>query len=634
MKKNPKSFNNFTTAQVFKFLWSEKSIVLTLSLLILMIFPVDVFSKIDIPGNSPDIIYFILIDRFADGDSTNNSGNNPDSHVPFTGDNYESLKSYQGGDLRGIIHKLEYLKNLGITIIWLSPFLDNSDTDYVGWWAYHGYHPVDFYSVDEHFGTLSDLKELVYKAHSLDMKVLFDMPFNQTAADHPWVNDPDRENWYHFDSEGKPFDITDWYDQEQIERGELHGLPDLAQENKEVYKYLTEAAEYWITETGCDGFRLDAVKHIPLSFWNKFNDEMRSFAGADFMLIEEVFWGEPERIAPYSDAGFTHLFDIPGYYLIRNVFASGGSIKSLSEGLQSSEKLWERVSPVTLIDNHDVARFATGIADHSWDKEKLALSYLFTLPGIPMLYYGTEIGMGGAPTQNPETGEQQDYLNRLPFPDQFDSESQEHLSEVKELIQLRRDYPILEMGNFYEIYKDWGIYGYLRKEKDKGIIVFINTAETVESIKTDFNGWGIESIPELIYGTGHIERLKSVWQVELPPISASVWHVKIDSSFLKEKWVPFIDRLTGDYQIVKFVYVDSTNKIKNFQIAGDFNNWTPTNYNSEIIGDKIVSSVPLRPGTYHYKFVLNGNEWVHDPNTEKFELDPWGGKNSILEVKK
>ena len=191
------------------------------------------------------------------------------SHVPYDSDNPNALKTFQGGDLKGVIKKLDYLSELGVSIIWLSPFFDNSDTDYVGWWPYHGYHPIDFYKVDEHFGTIEDMKELVSSAHNKNIKVIFDLPFNQTAADHPWLSDSTRQGWYHTDPNGNPIEITDWFDQNQIEMGELHGLPDLAQENEEVYIYLLEMSKYWIDETGCDGFRLDAVKHIPKSFWSR-----------------------------------------------------------------------------------------------------------------------------------------------------------------------------------------------------------------------------------------------------------------------------------------------------------------------------------------------------------------------------
>jgi len=109
------------------------------------------------PSTEPataDIMYFLLIDRFVDGNPENNAGNNSTSYQAYDGTNAEALKHYQGGDLLGVTQSLDSLKALGISLIWISPFIDNSNTDYVGWWPYHGYHPIDFYKVDEHFGTL------------------------------------------------------------------------------------------------------------------------------------------------------------------------------------------------------------------------------------------------------------------------------------------------------------------------------------------------------------------------------------------------------------------------------------------------------------------------------------------------
>ncbi|MCF6237952.1 MAG: hypothetical protein L3J79_03915, partial [Candidatus Marinimicrobia bacterium] len=343
------------------------------------------------PQADTEIMYFILIDRFVDGDPTNNAGNTPESYLAYDGTNPEALKHYQGGDLNGITQSLGSLKAMGITMIWISPFLDNSNTDYVGWWPYHGYHPIDFYAVDEHFGTLDDLKVLVAAAHEMGLKVIFDMPFNQTAADHPWIDDASKRDWFHLDSHGAPYAISNWFDQEQIEIGELHGLPDLAQENPEVSEYLFEVSQYWIEETACDGFRLDAVKHIPLDFWRDYNRRIKTLAGPDFLLLGEVFWGAADRIQAYADVGFDYLFDIPGYYAIRNTFNKGGSIKDFSAFYATTGQQLGSNPLATLIDNHDVARFNVGLGEQAWQKQLLALGWLMTSPGLPVIYYGTEL---------------------------------------------------------------------------------------------------------------------------------------------------------------------------------------------------------------------------------------------------
>lgn len=598
---------------------------------LISLFSLSVFWFQPVCASTPaaEIIYFLLIDRFCDGDSSNNRGYNPSSYEPYDGSNPIALKSYQGGDLRGVIQKLGYLQNLGVTALWLSPFLDNSNTDYVGWQPYHGYHPIDFYRVDEHFGTLYDLQELVRQAHSRGIKVIFDMPFNQTAAEHPWLADSTKKSWFHFDENGNPNEITDWFDQNQIEIGELHGLPDLAQENPAVYDYLLLVSKYWIDQTGCDGFRLDAVKHIPIDFWRKFNQDIKNFAGSDFMLIGEVFWGETERILPYKDLDFTQLFDIPGYYVIRNVFAQGASARYLSDYAHSSASLWREITPVTLIDNHDVARFNYGISKNSWEKQRLALSYLLTMPGIPMLYYGAEIGMPGYTPVDPVSGEPQDYLNRLPFPP-LDETSRQKSEQIAALLNLRKLCPALYEGDFYETYVDWGIYGFIRQDSAESFLVFINTSDKTEKFSTDMNGWEIASRADLLYGDGKIKGSGKIWNLTLPPLSLTVWKIHIQTPHPLLRQAPFTDRLTGDYKIITITYADN-DRAEKVQIAGDFNNWQPTDYPGRGENDHRIISVPLRPGKYRYKFVLDGNRWEADPNAP-FELDPWGGNNSILVV--
>ena len=578
-----------------------------------------------------EIMYFILIDRFVDGDLNNNGGDNSDSYLPYDGTNPEALKHYQGGDLAGITQSLDSLKSMGISMIWISPFLDNSNTDYVGWWPYHGYHPIDFMAVDEHFGTMDDLKTLVKRAHAIGLKVIFDMPFNQTAQDHPWIDDSTRQDWYHWDTDGKPFDITDWENQEQIERGELHGLPDLAQENIEVSDYLFDVSRFWIEETGCDGFRLDAVKHIPISFWEQYNRKIKAFAGPDFLLLGEVFWGDAEKIVPYADLGFDYLFDIPGYYAIRNTFNKGASIKGLSDFYQANEAQLPNAAFATLIDNHDVARFNVDLGENAWTKQRLALGWLMTAPGLPVIYAGTEIGLPGYPAKN-SMGESQDYLNRISYPTLLDSDQTMKLEEFSKLTGLRHSHPALSNGVFKEIYKDWSIYAFVRLLGDDQLFICMNNASTQEFISIPkLPGLTIENLNN-IYGGGVARVEGSELLLRLPANSLNVWEMdgKLSESFAHR--VAFTNRLSGDYQLSTLFFVDIQRRIQSIQLAGDFNNWVPQDFHSYRQSDTIFIEIPLKAGHYQYKFVLNEETWIADPNAADFSIDPYGGRNSILSI--
>ncbi len=576
-----------------------------------------------------EIVYFILVDRFRNGDPSNDTGGIPGSHIPYTGDNPEALKTYQGGDLLGIMQELDNLKSLGVTALWLSPIWDNSNRDYVGWWPYHGYQPVNFYQVEEHFGDKALLKKLVRNIHDKGFKLLCDLALNQTAADHPWVTDQTHRDWFHHDSTGRPFDITDWNDQRQLEMGELHGLPDLAQENPQVTDTLLAIAYHWAKLMECDGFRLDAVKHIPRSFWKRFNAEIRQAFGSDFLLLGEVFWGEAERLAPYATIGFNALFDIPGYYAIHRVFGQGASAKLLSQALRQKHRYYGNLLVARLIDNHDLPRFNTGLRDHPWERERLALGYILTLPGLPVLYYGTEIGMPGAPVLNSQTGEPQDYLNRLPYPTHFSSEQQRRWQDTRQLIELRKVHPALRRGRFLELYRDWGVYAYLRLTSREHLAVFINTAVTPETIRVALgDSLSISGLNSPVYGSGLVKLHDSALVAQLPPLSLTV--VPFQGRCRRQSpWVTFTDRFTGDYRLVELSYPASISDT--LAVAGDFNNWQPQPYKQRHQDGRVVTTLPLRLGRYRYKFVVNG-KWVADPAATERERDPYGGWNSILNV--
>ncbi|HPZ09917.1 MAG TPA: alpha-amylase family glycosyl hydrolase, partial [Candidatus Eremiobacteraeota bacterium] len=212
-------------------------------------------------------IYFILTDRFQDGDTTNNFDVNK-----------KDLTKYHGGDLQGVIDKLDYIKDLGMSTVWITPTMANQDL-FIDSAGYHGYWPVDFFKMDKHLGDMDKFKELINKAHEKGMKIILDIPLNHVAWEHPWTGDPSKQSWLHHNG-----DVKDWNDPWQVENCSMYGLPDLAQENPEVSKHLTDMAKWWIDQTGIDGFRLDAIKHVPLSFWSQFAKDIHAHAGQDFLL--------------------------------------------------------------------------------------------------------------------------------------------------------------------------------------------------------------------------------------------------------------------------------------------------------------------------------------------------------------
>lgn len=598
---------------------------------------------------SREIIYFLLIDRFCNGDTTNDSGTVPASHSFYDGniEHQYRLKSYQGGDLQGVIDKLDYLEKLGITTIWLSPVIDNSDSSFMGWWPYHGYHPVDFFKVDEHFGTLDLLKKLIANAHERGIKVLLDLVFNQVSNQHPWI--VDAHNWHkkgykywfhpHSGVDGST-SIQNWQDQWQLENRELHGMPDLAQENPHVYEFLLDLAKYWIVASNCDGFRLDAVKHIPKDFWIRFCQDIHNFAGPDFLLLGEVFDGNTHYVAGYDSLGLNALFDIPMYFTIKRVFAQGGSTQLLSDQLEQNQQYNSEILMSTLVDNHDVARFSYWAGSPAKEKLRPALTFALSMSGIPVIYYGTEVALEGAAPVNETTGAGQDYLNRLMLPwHRINGADADLVKFCEQLFALRRSTPALQRGKTIELYKDYGVYAYLRAWRHDDVLIILNTSSYPETRTIPLVGSVIpaKTILTDVFTEKAVAVVNNQLAVTLAPYSCMAfrWQAGHSLRSLPEiRWnCQFTPRLTRDYTLVRFQYLADKN-LNQVALAGDFNGWSP-NANPMTKDTETgawIVDYPLRPGSYRYKFVLNNTEWIHDPNAGAFERDPYGQLNSVIMV--
>ncbi|MCL5036440.1 MAG: alpha-amylase family glycosyl hydrolase [Chloroflexi bacterium] len=398
-----------------------------------------------------DIIYFVMTDRFNNGDKTNDFGADP-----------SNLNKYHGGDIKGLTEKLDYIKDLGATAIWLTPVMDNQ-TEFLTTEGYHGYWPTDFYKVDEHLGEIKDFKNFVDKAHEKGMKVILDMPLNHVAWEHPWVKDPSKQDWLHHDG-----DIKDWNNPWQVEHGSLFGLPDLAQENPEVSKHLIDMSKWWIQNTGVDGLRLDAVKHIPHAFWHQYTTEIKEFAGPDFLIVGEDMHGDTYHVQSYQKDGMQSLFDFPLYFSAADTFARDGSMRSLARKMEETNRLYDNPSLMaSLIDNHDMSRFLTQAGPNGKEKLKLALAFMMTINRIPSVYYGTEVGMEGEHdiSKPPENRKDMEW-NKDP----------ELLSYFKNLTSIRSEHPALSKGEFLEMWQDDQLYAYSRKSPEEEAIVVLNNS--------------------------------------------------------------------------------------------------------------------------------------------------------------
>lgn len=395
--------------------------------------------------------YFFLMDKFHDGNKSNNLNVKN-----------ENVLAYQGGDLSGVSKKADYFAKLNVGSLLTTPLTMNRLTDQNGHWGAHGYWIVDHLKLDPHWGTDEEMKNFVELREKKNQKYILDLVLNHVDATHPWVSaHPD---WFH-----KLGDITNFEDERQVKEGQLHGLPDLDQNNPEVYKALLEYAKHWIDFTKADGLRLDAVKHIDQSFWKRFLGDIKQYVGEkkeakDFLLLGEIFHGDPQAYLPYLDSGFNAFFDYPLYYSMADVFGKNQSMLKLPARLQTMDKLFgNKVLWATFIDNHDTPRFMSLARKTNFEDLKQAWAFCLTVRGMPVLYSGTEERMTG---DKGESGRKKLRFNR-----------QQDFDELARLNKLRADLPSLSEGIREDLKATNTLYVFRRITPHEETLVIFNRAD-------------------------------------------------------------------------------------------------------------------------------------------------------------
>lgn len=436
--------------------WSKWFWAVLAVLIVGILLQVNVFAENNpAPINQEDIIYFAMTDRFYDGDALNNQNARK-----------KDLGAYHGGDFQGVIDKLNYLKDLGFTAVWISPVVANQIRGYHGYWA------TDFYQTNENFGSMEKLKELVTTAHAKGIKVIVDLVVNHVGPSHPWVNDPKYEKW--FNRRGA---ITNWNDQQEIEEGELSNLPDLDQRNPEVKKYLIDMAKWWIKETGIDGYRLDTVRHVSKDFWSEFAAEIKK-EYPNFYLLGEVWDGRIGYVADYQKVGIDGLVDFPLYFALNDVFKNDQPASRLTSIIEECHDFY--LNPYlmgTFIDNHDVPRFVNQLYDFPEERLKQAMAFMMTYTGIPVVYYGTEIGLDGG--VDPSNRKDMDWTVKSSLTDY-----------LKTLTGIRKTNKALTYGDFQLLAVEPDFLCYSRRFEEETIITAFNLSsrkkQAIVSLPNEF----------------------------------------------------------------------------------------------------------------------------------------------------
>ncbi|WP_144553584.1 alpha-amylase family glycosyl hydrolase [Bacillus sp. X1(2014)] len=393
-------------------------------------------------------VYSIMVDRFNNGDRNN------DIDV-----NTKDPLVYNGGDIQGIIDKLDYIHDMGFTAIRLSPIFDNTKNGYHGFWV------KDFYKVDEHFGTMKSFQTLVKEAHKRKMKVIIDFVTNNVAADHPWLSDSSKQEWFH----AKQEKVSGEEKQKELEQGWIDGLPDLNQDNPEVKKYLVDTAKWWIHKTDIDGFSLPEVNYVPVSFWTDFSTEVKK-GKKDFFLLGVLSNNTPLDVQKYTGAGIDSVVTYPYSEKLRKAFASTDqSFSSLYTDVDNNQKSFLRAN---FLDNEYTSRFTSDIVakkQFPGSRWKTAMLYLYTTPGIPIIYYGTEIALNG--------GGIPDNRGQMSF--RAEKELIDYITKVGEL---RNQLPSLTRGTMETLYDHKGMVVYKRVYKGETSIIAINNSSKSQSV--------------------------------------------------------------------------------------------------------------------------------------------------------
>jgi cyclomaltodextrinase / maltogenic alpha-amylase / neopullulanase len=420
------------------------------------------------------IFYQIFPDRFANGDTHNDPPNVQSWGSPPTS------WGFQGGDLRGVIDKFDYILDLGVNAIYLNPiFLSTSN---------HRYNTVDYFKIDPRVGTLEDFHALLETAHSNNVRVILDGVFNHCGRGFFGFNDvlenqdhSSYRDWFHVNkfpvdaySPGKAEDFKAWWG--------FKSLPKFNTNNQAVRRYLLNVARYWIDQ-GSDGWRLDVPNEIDDdSFWLEFREAVK-LINRDAYLVGEIWTVEPRWVGP------NHFDGLMNYPLRDAVldFLNGGFITAAGfadqvEGILKRYPRENAYAMYSTLGSHDTERIYTRL-NGDLNKLKLAYSFIFAYPGAPAVYYGDEIGMTGG--KDPEC--------RAAFNWNQETWLEELRGWLRTLISLRKRYVALRRGTYRRVLADdrRNVYAFARTLGDEAILVVINASAAQRHLRLPVKelGW-------------------------------------------------------------------------------------------------------------------------------------------------
>ena len=457
--------------------------------------------------DSSDVLYLIMPDRFANGDSSNDVipgmlEGNVDRNEPF---------ARHGGDLKGIENHLDYIADLGVTSIWLNPIQENDMKE----GSYHGYAITDYYQADRRFGNNEEFRNLVDQAHAKGMKVVMDMIFNHCGSENYLYKDMPSKDWFNFkgnyvQTSFKTATQLDPYASDYEKKIAVDGwfsqvMPDFNQRNRHVATYLIQSSIWWIEYAGINGIRQDTHPYADfdmMAHWckavneeyPKFNIVGETWLGSNVLIS---YWQKDSKLTYPKNTYLPTVMDFPLMEHMNRAFDEettdwNGGLCRLYEYLSQDIVFADPMNLLTFLDNHDTSRFYRSEADtKNLNRYKQALVFLLTTRGIPQIYYGTEIlmaadkanGDGALRCDFPggwqnDTHNYFDAANRTPL-------QNEAFSYLKKLLQWRKGNEVIAKGKLKHFAPSKGIYAYERKQGDKSVVVLLNGTDREQTISLD-----------------------------------------------------------------------------------------------------------------------------------------------------
>jgi len=543
-------------------------------------------------GLSQDLIYFVMPDRYKDGDKKNNDNG---------GFNTSLTAFYHGGDLKGLTGTCEpgddglaRIKSLGFTAVWLTPVITQQEAIGAGS-GYHGYWGVDFLNVDPHLGTNADMAEFSQCAKKLGLKVILDVVTNHTGdvikylgnspyipaeskklKNPAWLNDIN--NYHNVGDMGSCWGVGNC-----TKLGDFYGLDDLATEKPVVYKGWADVYGQWISKYGISGFRVDTARHVDDKFFKNWSPLIQATASKsnikDFTIFGEVFDYSTFNLMTYVRQNkIQTVLDFP-FQAKATEYASGysnaGALTALFENDDYYTSAQSSASNlITFLGNHDVGRAGYIIsskriqpADQLLPRTNLANALMYFSRGIPVVYYGDEVGMTGTNSGKDQFARQDMFATDIEIwknevriggspignGNSFTATSQSPVAQyLIKLAQIRKENPALANGPMLERFSKYALYVISKKDvvENKEYLVAFNNSDTDEVVEvttaTSAGGWS------QILGTTDVTTNQSKVTFTVPALSTIVLKANstIDQFATKfTKLSTSMDDLTGFYKV-------------------------------------------------------------------------------------